>query len=358
MMLRLAAVMAAALVFAAPAGLVRASAHLDELPPGAGHVPDLPHDARDVRRAGGAADPSLHREEDRRVLDDAADRIGARGELRSGDSRAAIAQGSSTCCMVAADLGRARWGDSPASGVWRWSRRKEPGPPSRTSRRTPGSTRRPSDGSTLPWHASTDGRQTGLMGGRLGISFAAGFVSVVLPCVLPLVPGYLRGALHPRGRPAGPARHRPARRRLQHPVHLRLHRRLRRPRCRSRRGRQLSSRRRPARSSRASSSSCSGLRSSAFCPCRSERWRPACSPVAARGSGALLGGAFAVCAAPCIGTRPRRGARPREHARHCPEGNRPARGVRARPRSRLPRRRPRLRPRDGCVPLAPRPLQP
>src|SRR5262249_60668349 len=30
-----------------------------------------------------------------------------------------------------------------------------------------------------------------LMGGRLGISFAAGFVSVVLPCVLPLVPGYL-----------------------------------------------------------------------------------------------------------------------------------------------------------------------
>jgi cytochrome c-type biogenesis protein len=29
------------------------------------------------------------------------------------------------------------------------------------------------------------------MGGRLGISFAAGFLSVVLPCVLPLVPGYL-----------------------------------------------------------------------------------------------------------------------------------------------------------------------
>ena len=29
------------------------------------------------------------------------------------------------------------------------------------------------------------------MGGRLGISFTAGFVSVVLPCVLPLVPGYL-----------------------------------------------------------------------------------------------------------------------------------------------------------------------
>ena len=29
------------------------------------------------------------------------------------------------------------------------------------------------------------------MGGRLGVSFAAGFVSVVLPCVLPLVPGYL-----------------------------------------------------------------------------------------------------------------------------------------------------------------------
>jgi cytochrome c-type biogenesis protein len=29
------------------------------------------------------------------------------------------------------------------------------------------------------------------MGGRLGIAFAAGFVSVVLPCVLPLVPGYL-----------------------------------------------------------------------------------------------------------------------------------------------------------------------
>ena len=46
------------------------------------------------------------------------------------------------------------------------------------------------------------------MGGRLGISFAAGFVSVVLPCVLPLVPGYLAalssvevGQLGQRGRP-------------------------------------------------------------------------------------------------------------------------------------------------------------
>src|SRR5207247_4195126 len=30
-----------------------------------------------------------------------------------------------------------------------------------------------------------------LMGGRLAISFAVGFASVVTPCVLPLVPGYL-----------------------------------------------------------------------------------------------------------------------------------------------------------------------
>src|SRR5207248_5091517 len=34
-------------------------------------------------------------------------------------------------------------------------------------------------------------RGAGLMGTRLAISFAAGFASVITPCVLPLVPGYL-----------------------------------------------------------------------------------------------------------------------------------------------------------------------
>src|SRR5205814_10191678 len=34
-------------------------------------------------------------------------------------------------------------------------------------------------------------RRPRLMGARLDISFAAGFASVITPCVLPLVPGYL-----------------------------------------------------------------------------------------------------------------------------------------------------------------------
>ena len=140
------------------------------------------------------------------------------------------------------------------------------------------------------------------MGGRLGISFAAGFVSVVLPCVLPLVPGYLAalssveaGQLGQRGT---------ARRVVVSSLPFIL-------------GFTVvfvvlgagaaasaaSSRRRPERSSPASSSSCSGLAFMGLLPVPERVLAPGLLVGARRrGSGALLGGAFAVCAAPCIGS--------------------------------------------------------
>ena len=75
-----------------------------------------------------------------------------------------------------------------------------------------------------------------------------------------------------------------------------------------------------------------------------------------RGSGALLGGAFAVCAAPCIGSVLAAVLVLASDTRHGAEGDGPARRLRARPRCRVPRRRPRVRACDGGVPLAARPL--
>src|SRR6478672_8885010 len=98
------------------------------------------------------------------------------------------------------------------------------------------------------------------MGTRLAISFAAGFVSVITPCVLPIVPGYLSalsGVEANRFGESGVAR-------------------------------------------RVVTSS---LPFVALLPVPERILAPGLLGGARRsGSGFLLGGAFAVCAAPCIGT--------------------------------------------------------
>ena len=70
-----------------------------------------------------------------------------------------------------------------------------------------------------------------------------------------------------------------------------------------------------------------------------------------RGSGALLGGAFAVCAAPCIGTVLAAVLVLASDTGTWLQGRRAARRVRARPRRRLRRRGRRVRARDVGVPL-------
>ena len=141
------------------------------------------------------------------------------------------------------------------------------------------------------------------MGARLGISFAAGFVSVDPPCVLPLVPGYLSALSSVE---AGPARGAGTARRVvvvEPPLRLRVHGRLRR--------RSAPARRRSAAWSRGTRSTeiagfilvVLGLAFMGLLPVPERVLAPGLLTGARRrGSGALLGGAFAVCAAPCIGS--------------------------------------------------------
>ena len=228
------------------------------------------------------------------VRDRVADQGRPRRELRRGDPRRAAPQGLRPARVVAAARrGRSLGALAVAFGVWRWSRARGP------RRAAAGVRPRRRDRAA----ARRVARTIGLMGARLPIAFLAGFASVITPCVLPLVPGYLSalssveaGRLGERGT----TRRVVARERAVHP---RLHRRLRRPR----RGRGGGRQRRVARMRRprspASSSSCSASPSSACCRCRSASVAPGLLTGARRrGSGALLGGAFAVCAAPCIGT--------------------------------------------------------
>ena len=182
-----------------------------------------------------------------------------------------------------------------AALAWRWSRGESPAAGGR--RVDPA---RSSGASTKSSPASTRAEP---MLERIPLAFLAGLVSVITPCVLPLVPGYLSAVsaieADQLGRP-GAARRvafaslpfiagftvvfvvlgagaaaiggvldpRPAdRARRPHP---------RRPRPHVRRAAALAG---------------------------ASAWRPASSPGARkRGSSVLLGAAFAVCAAPCIGT--------------------------------------------------------
>ena len=216
-------------------------------------------------------------------------------QLRAGDPRRAVRTRASTCsrggCRSSASSA-ARSCSRSASGAGAAVR--EP-----TSRRAGDVRARRRDRAA----ARRGARALRLMGARLAISFAAGFVSVVTAVRAAARARLPLGPLERRGEPARGARGGAARRRLEPPVRRRLHGRLRRPR-RGRGGdRRASSRRTRRTRSPASSSSCSASRSSACCPCPSASLAPGLLGGARRrGSGALLGGAFAVCAAPCIGT--------------------------------------------------------
>ena len=194
--------------------------------------------------------------------------------------------------------------------------------------------------------------------GRLPVAFLAGFISIITPCVLPLVPGYLSAvSAVEAGRLGEPARRGGSRSRAC-PFIARLHGRLRRAR-RGRGGDRRRARDR-ARSTRspASSSSSLGLAFIGLLPWPERLVAPGLL-------GERAGAARACCSAARSRSAPRRASArcsprsscSRRHGhRRCRA--RPARRVLARAR----RRRScspavALHAGDGRLPLAPRPLR-
>ena len=197
------------------------------------------------------------------------------------------------------------------------------------------------------------------MAERIPIAFLAGLVSVITPCVLPLVPGLPLRRLGGRGGPARRARRRAAGRRSRA--------------CRSSLGSRSSSSRSapvPRRSatsstsagetrSPASCSSCSGLAFMGLLP-----WP---ERVVAPGPARPARGrrARARCSAPPSPSAPRRASAPCWPRCSCSPATRARSlrgsvllaGVLGRDRRRLPPRRDRVRARDGRLPLAARPLR-
>ena len=78
-------------------------------------------------------------------------------------------------------------------------------------------------GSTGGRAARRRGAGSGSMTEKLPIAFLAGLVSVITPCVLPLVPGYLSAISAVEVEPARRARRQPPHRHGEHAVHRRLH---------------------------------------------------------------------------------------------------------------------------------------
>ena len=187
----------------------------------------------------------------------------------AGDPRRAAAARASTCSRGCCRSRRSLVGASRvAFGVWRWSR-------ARGARRAAGAGRALDPETRAPGRRGA--RTVGLMGVAARRSRSSpGFVSVLTPCVLPLVPGYLSARLRGRGRAARRARLGAAGRARERSVRARLHGRLRRARHRRRSDRRAGARQVPAQSeSRASSSSSSGSRSWACCRGRSASSRRA-----------------------------------------------------------------------------------
>ena len=231
----------------------------------------------------------------------------------------------------------------------------------RRSRRasSSGSTRS-SRGSTADFASGREGErfwgarlaQEGTVAEKLPVAFLAGLISVITPCVLPLVPGYLSAVSAIEVDQLG---ERGSSRRVvhrEHPVHRRVHRRLRPARRRARPPSRAPSTRPPRRRSPGSSSSCSGSRSSGSCRGRSGRWRPGST---------LRAAADRLGRAPRRRLRRRRGAVHRHRARLDPRARelerrsrprrRPAARLLARARRGVRARRGRVRARDALVPL-------
>src|SRR5256714_3167840 len=158
---------------------LRATTHVARLPRRPGDVPDVSHDARSVRLGCGAPDRGVYPEADRPVCDRRADQVGARGQCLGRHPRRAPAQGLRPPGVVVAD---------------RRARRRRPAPGARRLALEPHARARRRAGARRRGCRTAAGRVAGtigLMGARLPIAFLAGFASVITPCVLPLVPGYL-----------------------------------------------------------------------------------------------------------------------------------------------------------------------
>ena len=255
-------------------------------------MPGVQHDARPVelagRRARSGRSSRPHRR--RRLEEEIKDELVA--EYGPEDPRRA-AEGGLRPAGLAAAARRASLAARSCSAAfaWRWSRGREPAPSNArldpdVERRVDQELARFDESSVLE---------------KIPVAFLAGFVSVITPCVLPLVPGYLSAVSAVEADRLGqPGRH----------------------------GAWRSAAFRSSPGSRSSSSSSApALRRSAACsPARQSElagfvlvvlgltfmgllpWperllAPGLLPGARRaGSRVLLGGAFAVCAAPCIGT--------------------------------------------------------
>ncbi len=146
---------------------------------GAGHVPDLPHDARPVglapRRSGSSTSSSSGSTSARRraqIKDELVANFGA------GILAAPPHKGFDLLAWWLPLGGIILGALAVAFGVWRWSRARAPDDEPPLDRRDRAAARRAA-------------RAAGLMGVRLAVAFLAGFASVITPCVLPLVPGYL-----------------------------------------------------------------------------------------------------------------------------------------------------------------------
>ena len=149
--------------------------------------PTCHDDARRVRLAARAADEGLHPRADRGGRDEDPDhRRARRAELGPQVRAVPTKHGFDLLAWLLPFLGdRGRRGRARRAAAWYWSRNRDDADGRRSSsrRRARRSTRSSSAASTRSSPAS--------MLEKLPVAFLAGLVSVITPCVLPLVPGYL-----------------------------------------------------------------------------------------------------------------------------------------------------------------------
>ena len=126
--------------------------------------------------------PPVHLRADRRRRHEERDQAQARGSVRAGDSRRAVEARASTCSPGCCRSWRSGWarrcspGSSGAGRGGRGAERRRRGRRADRPRARAPARRR---AGALRWLSATL------------VAFLAGLVSVITPCVLPLVPGYL-----------------------------------------------------------------------------------------------------------------------------------------------------------------------
>ena len=199
---------------------------------GRAQLPDLQDVARHVRRPAAQDIKDYIRQRiaegatKTEITDELVAQLGPGVRARADDARLRPARVAAAVPRDRARRGRARGGRVVLVAR-----------PSARRRRRPSWRRRALRSSRSSSGASTRSSRASMLE-KLPVAFLAGFVSVVTPCVLPLVPGLPLGGLVRRRRPARRARSGEAGGHREHPVHHRLHPRVRR----SRRGARLRSR--------------------------------------------------------------------------------------------------------------------